>query len=65
MTTEELRIERKYWIAERLALLQAPDPPEAWQQNMAISNADNHIRLLRAQLAGEGMATLKALGESL
>lgn len=49
MTEPELMTERQHIYLTRLALLDAPDPPAAWQHNLAVAEADEHTEKLRRE----------------
>ena len=67
MTMEETSRERRYWYEERLGILGLgpKDYPTSEQHNLAVEEADQHMRDLRLQECKDAISPLLALRESL
>ena len=47
MTTTELKLEHRHIYLTRLGMMEAEDPPTSDQHNLAVDEADEHVRRLK------------------
>ena len=65
MSAAEYKAEHAYWYSERLALLGFFDTPPDWAHNLAVTEADAHIAVLKRQNREGAIAPLLEFRDSL